>query len=93
MAPLELPRTIDEPPLMLFWQLDDFCVFCLALAIGIVFDAPGWGALAGIGVVYAYSRYRDGRPDLYALHGLYWAGFTPNVGKSFTNPFVRRYRP
>ena len=36
---------------------------------------------------------RDGRPDGFILHAIYWGGLLPTKAKTIPNPFIRSYLP
>jgi conjugal transfer pilus assembly protein TraL len=40
-----------------------------------------------------YRRFRDGRPDGFILHAIYWVGLLPTKAKTIPNPFIRSYLP
>ncbi len=93
MKVIALPRTVDEPPYFLLWRVDDFVPPVLFLVIGMLAGAAL--AFAGIGVALSlfYRRYREGRPEFYVLHALYWSGLWPARGHSFPNPYCRVFEP
>lgn len=85
----QLPRTIDEPPYLMFWRVDDAMMPIVGVILGIVSE---WMLLCvGIGFVmsYVYQRVRLGRPEKFAEHTLYWYGFFPNRGHAMIHPYIR----
>jgi conjugal transfer pilus assembly protein TraL len=93
MTPLPLPRTVDDPPTFLLWRADDMAAPILALAIGFFIEKPMTMMLAGAVLSLVYRRYREGRPEFYVFHALYWAGLWPGRGHAFANPFARVFLP
>lgn len=87
--PTQLPRTIDEPPYLMFWRADDAMMPMLGFALGIIADEVL--TLAGIGLVgaYIYQRVRVGRPEMFLLHACYWYGFYPSRGHALIHPYIR----
>ncbi|MCU0836829.1 MAG: type IV conjugative transfer system protein TraL [Chromatiaceae bacterium] len=63
------------------------------LEIGILADQLVVFLLLGIVLVRLYGRFRDSRPDGYALHWAYWVGLFGPRGHTTPNPFTRRWRP
>ncbi|MFT0213086.1 type IV conjugative transfer system protein TraL [Pseudomonas sp. F1_0610] len=49
--------------------------------------------LLGLVTTKLYRRFRDGRPDGFILHAIYWAGLLPTKAKTIPNPFIRSYLP
>ncbi|MBF0393338.1 MAG: type IV conjugative transfer system protein TraL [Alphaproteobacteria bacterium] len=90
---VKVPSRIDDPHHFLFWQVDEVAPWGLVLMLGIWLDHLGKFLLFGFVLVSVYKRFRDGRPDGYFLHLLYWLGFVRSRGRSMPNPFVRRFFP
>lgn len=93
MKPVLIPRHIDDPVHVLFWSVDEVAPIGLGLVIGMFVGSPLM--LAGIGWVVStfYRRFRDSKPDGFAMHFLYWQGLMPAKGKSSPNPFIRIFKP
>ncbi|WP_295385040.1 type IV conjugative transfer system protein TraL [uncultured Thiodictyon sp.] len=94
--PTEIPKYIDDPPLILLWRVDDLVPIVLCLVIGIFTGSPGTMfklIVLGVLLVRLYSKYRERRPDGHALHVLYWYGLLPLRGRTTPNPFCRRWLP
>ena len=88
-----LPRTVDDPPYFLLWRMDDFAPPTLMLAIGFLLDAPFLMAFFGLVLGFFYQRYREGKPEMFVLHAMYWYGAWPSRGHTMRNPFQRVYLP
>ncbi len=94
--PIEIPKSIDDPPTILLWRIDDLVPIVVCLIIGIFMGRPAtlFGMLLiGVLLVRLYSKYRERRPDGHALHALYWWGLIPLKGRTTPNPFIRRWAP
>ena len=92
MQPVELPQGVDEPPSLLLWRLDDLIPLILMLVIGILADRLLLFLLSGFVLARLYGRFRDSRPDGFALHWCYWHGLLPLPARSCPNPFARTWR-
>ena len=69
---LEIPRRLNDPPRMFWWDLD---VSLLVLASALVGMISGFfisGCVVGILLAAAYGRAKSGKHPAYALHLLYW---------------------
>ncbi len=91
MSQIEIPRYVDDPPHILLWSADEVAPILLALVFGIIFSHTFIFLLAGVALTKVYSRFRDGRPDGYIMHLIYWYGFLPIRARSIPNPFARRF--
>ena len=93
MEPVALPKYIDDPITLLIWSADEFVPFAAVMLLGMLVGQLTLAAILSIGVIKAYRRFRDNRPDGYPLHALYWTGLLPNRGHSVPNPFLRNFYP
>ena len=93
MRVLELPQTVDDPPYLLMWRVDDLMPVVAGFGLGMAFGELLVLASMGIAASYFYRRFRDGRPDGYVFHLLYWFGFVPARGRLAGNPFERVFLP
>ena len=93
MTPIEFPQSIDEPPYVLLWRVDDIAMPAIGVAVGIAVDHLWPGLAVGILLMIFYRRFREGRPEMYVLHALYWFGFIPTRSYLMPNPFCRSFYP
>jgi conjugal transfer pilus assembly protein TraL len=92
VPPLDLPQGVDAPPSLLLWRLDDLIPLILMLMVGILADRLLMFVLLGLALSRLYGRFRDSRPDGFALHWAYWHGLVPLAARSCPNPFSRCWR-
>lgn len=90
---IRIPRYIDSPPHVMLWEADELAPIILGLAIGMLFGIAFICTVVGLGVTHIYKKFKDGHPDGFMLHTLYWYGFMPGRGKSIRNPYSRLYLP
>lgn len=93
MRHIEIPRHIDDPVHFLLWSADEVAPIALGLFIGVLTGSPLLFAGAGWFIATLYSRFRDSKPDGFALHYLYWKGLMPTKARTTPNPYIRRFRP
>ena len=93
MEPVSIPSYIDDPSHFLLWSADEIAPLMLGLVIGILTGQALLLCLLGLAVTRLYRRFRDGHPDGYLLHTLYWAGLLPTKAQTIPNPFIRAYLP
>lgn len=93
MQPVKLPRMIDEPPNILMWNMDEAMPMLLGMVAGFFTGHLMPFLMGGMAITWAYSKFRDGRPDGYLLHLLYWAGVMPTRSLTMPNPYADHYFP
>lgn len=93
MAPIPLPKYIDDPITLLIWSADEFVPFAAVLLIGMLIGQLSIALILSALVIKAYRRFRDNRPDGFPLHAAYWAGLLPSSAVSMPNPYIRRFLP
>lgn len=81
MEEVRIPRGLDSPPQLLLWQVDELSPVLIGLIIGIAIDQLIISLFVGFLMVKVYKKLRDGRPDGYPIHFLYWWGFLPAAEK------------
>jgi len=91
--PLEIPRHVDDPPTLLLWRTDDLVPVVLMIVFGILLDQLLVFLVLGLVLVRLYGRFRESRPDGFALHWSYWVGLVPLKARSCPNPFIRTWAP
>lgn len=87
------PETADEPPFILLWRCDDVAMPLLCVAIGMLLGRVMVFLPIGFLAMFYYRRFREGRPEFYVLHALYWCGLYPARGPGFFNPYIRVILP
>lgn len=70
-----IPRFVDDPPQLLWWEIDELIAVVGLFGVGIFIDHPGIGLMVGMGLGRLTRRFKIGRPDHYLWHGLYWMGW------------------
>lgn len=93
MKIINLPQHIDEPPHFLLWSADEMAPIMLGLVLGIIINQALVLTIVGMLITKLYQRYRNGKPDGYLLHAIYWIGLLPTTARTIPNPFTRGYYP
>jgi len=91
MSAVEIPAAIDDPPLILLWPADEMMPVLIVLVFGVVSGNAFLFTAGGLLLTRVYRRFRNGHPDGYFLHLLYWYGVMPAKAFSVPSPFARRF--
>jgi len=69
---LDIPRRLNDPPRMFWWDLD---VALLVMGTALAGMLTGFffsGCALGVLIATAYTRAKSGKHPAYALHLIYW---------------------
>jgi conjugal transfer pilus assembly protein TraL len=93
MEPITIPKHIDDPVTLLVWSADEFVPAAFLMMLGMLIGQLLIMLILSVIVIKAYRRFRDNRPDGYALHAAYWIGMLPSKAITIPNPFIREFYP
>lgn len=71
-ASLDIPRRLNDPPRMFWWDLDVSMLVLGAALAGMVAGYFVTGCVVGLLLASAYGRIKSGRHPAFALHLMYW---------------------
>lgn len=86
-----MPRTVDDPAQVFFWAIDELIVVLVLVGGGIFSGKLMWCLLAAFLWTRLYRRFREGRPDGFLQHYLYWYGLGGPKRPTVPNPFIRSF--
>jgi conjugal transfer pilus assembly protein TraL len=69
---LDIPRRLNDPPRLFWWELDVSMLFLAAVLAGMLSGYFLTGAAIGWGLAWAYGTAKSGEHPAFALHLLYW---------------------
>ena len=69
---LDIPRRLNDPPRMFWWDLDVALLVLAAALAGMVSGFFLSGCALGVLLAMAYGKAKSGKHPAYALHLLYW---------------------
>ena len=67
-----VPRSLDAPPKLIFWEYDVALIVVLGLSIGIGTGNNITGMIVGVIAAFFYGKLKSGRHPGIATHFLYW---------------------
>ena len=71
-ASLDIPRRLNDPPRMFWWDIDVALLVLGAALAGMVAGFFVSGCAVGLLLASAYGRAKAGKHPAFALHLLYW---------------------
>lgn len=71
-AALNIPRRLNDPPRMFWWDLDLALLVLAATLLGMIAGYFVSGVAGGLLAAWLYSRAKSGQHPAYALHLIYW---------------------
>lgn len=72
MSEYYVPRLLDTPSKLVFWELDEVGAVVGGLCLGILAGNFFIGGLVGLGVAYGLAKLKHGRGIYYMKQRLYW---------------------
>ena len=85
-ATLEIPRRLNDPPRMFWWDLDVALLVMAAALAGMISGFFLSGCALGVLLAAAYGRAKSGKHPAFALHVLYWTLPAAVTGLTRTPP-------
>ena len=83
---LEIPRRLNDPPRMFWWEIDISLLFLAAVLAGMIAGFFVTGCVAGVLLAWVYDKAKSGEHLAFALHLLYWRLPAPVSGLKCTPP-------
>ncbi len=71
-----IPRYIDDPPQIFWWEIDEVAVFSGAFVVGALGGQVLGGLLGGFALSWLLERLKSGRGSAFLLHLAYWYGLS-----------------
>ena len=91
MTQIEIPRYLDDPPVLLLWSVDEIAPLLAGLFIGMQIGHAFICTGAGLLITHFYRRCLENSQDGFLAHFLYWHGLSPARGRIFPNPYIREF--
>lgn len=87
---LEIPRRLNDPPRMFWWDIDVALLVLAAALAGMLSGFFMSGCAIGLLLASAYGRAKAGKHPAFALHLLYWHSPAAITGLKRTPPSYQR---
>lgn len=71
-AAFSIPRRLNDPPRMFWWDLDLALLVLASTLLGMVAGYFVSGVAGGVLTACVYGRMKSGKHPAYALHLIYW---------------------
>lgn len=72
----KIPRYIDDPPQIFWWEVDEVALFSGAFAVGALSGQVLGGLLVGFLLSWLLERLKSGRGSAFLVHLAYWYGLS-----------------
>jgi len=82
-----IPRYIDDPPQIFWWEIDEVAVFSGAFVVGTLWGQTLGGLLAGFALSWLLERLKSGRGNAFLIHIAYWYGLSGVRPESYRERF------
>ncbi len=74
----KIPKRLNEPMKILFWDFDVVLVFSIGVMFGILTSYMMMGLFLGMFFAGAWQKTKSGKSKGFAIHWLYWEiGLSP----------------
>lgn len=83
MRQIQMPRSVDEPLPVVFFEIDEVIVFIVCVMVGIIIRELTYAILASIFIVRSFSRWKSGKLPGVLAHMAFWYGIFA-LNKVFT---------
>lgn len=67
-----IPRRLNDPPRLFFWDMDVAIVFLSFLMLGLLAGSVTLGLFAAIFAGYYFGKGKSGKHPAYTIHLAYW---------------------
>ena len=93
MQPLFMPRHLDDQMTILMWPADEMLPVFACLIVGVLIDQKLICLGIGLVAMRFFRKMKEGNPDGYLLHALYWTGLVTGKARTLPNPYIREFLP
>lgn len=93
MQPLFMPRHLDDQMTVLMWPADEMLPVFACLIVGVLINQKLICLGIGLVAMRFFRKMKEGNPDGYLLHALYWTGLIAGKARTLPNPYIREFLP
>jgi conjugal transfer pilus assembly protein TraL len=92
VTPIRMPRYCDDGMMFMMWSADELLPGFAIFLLGVMINQKIICLVVAIVATKMFRRMKEGNPDGFLLHSLYWIGLVDSKRvKSMPSPFVREY--
>lgn len=92
MRQIDVPQTLDDPPIVLIFDAHQLGIVIGGMALGILVEQLIIMTIVGAVVSKIYTKYSDGKPAGFVRHALHFRG-VPMLGRRYPHGLDREFRP
>ncbi len=71
-----IPRYIDDPPQIFWWEVDEVVVFSASFVVGALCGQSLVGLGMGLALSWLLERLKAGKGSAFLMHIAYWYGLS-----------------
>ena len=92
MENITIPRYLDDPPSLLFWQIDEVLPAIVVMGIGFLMGHIFIAIILAYVSIKITSKLKENAQEGYAKHLFYWFGIIkPKNSTTIKNGYQREY--
>lgn len=86
-----IPRYIDEPPQILWWEMDEAVVVMLCMILGIAINKMIHLTIVGLVAGYLIGKMKNTKQEGYLHHLAWWHGIPTFDIKDIPHSHIREF--
>jgi len=92
MERIRIPRLVDQPPMVLFWSVEELMLIGFSAAIGMYIEQLLICFFLGMLFIKRYRKFNDSQLDGFYMHYCYHAGlFAQGAGRNMPPSSIREF--
>lgn len=92
MERIRVPRLVDQPPMVLFWSVEELMLIGFSAAIGMYIEQLVICFFMGMLFIRRYRKFNDSQLDGFYMHYCYHIGlFAQGAGRTMPPTSIREF--
>lgn len=89
---LKMPRSVDDPPILLLWSADELGAFFACFLVGFFIQQVLVMLVIGYFLIRMMRRFQNTKPRAHMIHLMYWWGVPFAETRTLPNPYDRSFK-
>ncbi|OGP32489.1 MAG: type IV conjugative transfer system protein TraL [Deltaproteobacteria bacterium GWC2_56_8] len=86
-----IPKYIDDPPQILWWDMDVAGVIIFSMIIGIAVNHLLYFSIGGLVAAYAVGKMKNSKQEGYIYHLAWWHGVPSFKIREMPDSYIREF--